>query len=346
MKTGDGEHKNEIKKTGNEKQNGERDRREDEEKREIKENMKAFNREFKMKRIQKLRKMRDRYGILPNFKVKLWVVRIADQIMEGKGISMPEIENKQEEIGEKGELKGLKEKKILPLQKDGETTITGTDVAALFPSITDIKAGWIVRGAVEESEAVIENEDYKKALRYLTISGGYDYMREVGLRRYAPRWKGTRFDLVTIGGDVCKDEKMWEDKRCMIPDKIKKQIVARVLELLVLVTMGKHVYSFCGRLYLQESGGPIGLRFTASLANLIMKKFDKAWSKLCKREGFIYELYLRYVDDCCLFSKPISEGLGWFKIFTFYRINSAKISFGAHYHAIFKYVTFFAVQQV
>ena len=84
---------------------------------------------------------------------------------------------------------------------------------------------------------------------------------------------------------------MWDDKHYMLPTRIQKKIIARVLELAVLVTMGTHVYSFCGRLYLQESGGPIGLRFTASLANLIMKKFDKAWGDLCEREQLVYELY-------------------------------------------------------
>ena len=99
----------------------------------------------------------------------------------------------------------------------------------------------------------------------------------------------------------------------MVPLALKKKIVARVLELAVLVTMGTHIYSFCGQLYLQESGGPIGLRFTASLANLIMKKFDKAWREVCEREGISYELYIRYVDDCRMFCMAIGEGWAWEK---------------------------------
>ena len=38
--------------------------------------------------------------------------------------------------------------------------------------------------------------------------------------------------------------------------------------------------------------------------------------------------------------------LGCFKIFTYDCINSASNSFGARYHAILKYVIFFAVRQV
>ena len=38
--------------------------------------------------------------------------------------------------------------------------------------------------------------------------------------------------------------------------------------------------------------------------------------------------------------------VGCYKNFTYDRINSASISFGARYHDIFKYVIFFAVRQV
>ena len=42
-------------------------------------------------------------------------------------------------------------------------------------------------------------------------------------------------------------------------------------------------------------------------------------------------------------SRSHQDRLGCFKIFTYDRINSASISFGARYHVIFKYIIFFAV---
>ena len=48
-----------------------------------------FSREMKNQRIRRLRKMKSRHGILPNFKAKLWAVRLADQITGGESILLP-----------------------------------------------------------------------------------------------------------------------------------------------------------------------------------------------------------------------------------------------------------------
>ena len=53
-------------------------------------------------------------------------------------------------------------------------------------------------------------------------------------------------------------------------------VVSRVIETAVLVCMSTHVYNFGPNLYIQCTGGPIGMRFTASLANIVMKQWDKA----------------------------------------------------------------------
>ena len=162
--------------------------------------------------------------------------------------------------------------------------MVGTDVKALFPSILDLEGARVVKEAVMESDIVWDSIDHMAALRYLTIVGGTDYMKEIGLGRYMPRWKGDRVDLTTVGGEKSHDSRSWKEYKQHVPDHIKKKIVARVLETAVIICMGTHTYTFCGKTYLQESGGPIGMRFTASLANLIMKKWDTRWLKLCERE--------------------------------------------------------------
>ena len=49
----------------------------------------------------------------------------------------------------------------------------------------------------------------------------------------------------------------------------KREIIARVVEVATLITMCTHVYSFEDKLFIQRSGGPKGMRSTASLANLV-----------------------------------------------------------------------------
>ena len=45
----------------------------------------------------------------------------------------------------------------------------------------------------------------------------------------------------------------------------------------VLTVMNTHVYEFNGKLYLQQVGGPIGLRATCAIARIVMNHWDKAW---------------------------------------------------------------------
>ena len=83
-----------------------------------------------------------------------------DQISEGKGINLPDGDRGENTEKSRGEMKT--ESDMPPLQKQDGMVITGTDVTALFPSITDVEAGRIVREAVEESIASIESVDYRK----------------------------------------------------------------------------------------------------------------------------------------------------------------------------------------
>ena len=108
-----------------------------------------------------------------------------------------------------------------------------------------------------------------------------------------------------------KDKKKWTNCGRLISDQQKLKIVGRVVETAVLVCMGTHPYSFGDKLMVQQEGGPIGMRFTASLANLIMKMWDRAWYKLMEREGITHYLFLRYVDDVRLILPSLKKGWFW-----------------------------------
>ena len=88
-------------------------------------------------------------------------------------------------------------------------------------------------------------------------------MRECGLTRVAPRWTGKRADLLSVGGESGLGDEKWVYAKKNFTQSEEKLIAARVLELATLVCMGTHAHSFCGHLYLQREGGPIGIRFTA-----------------------------------------------------------------------------------
>ena len=136
-------------------------------------------------------------------------------------------------------------------------------------------------------------------------------MSKSGLVRLTPKWRGKREDLITIGGDKPRENANWSDSRKEIFENEKRRIIATVVEILVNVVMSTHIYTFCGRFYLQRNSGPIGLRSTASLASLVMKIWDQAWVKLLERESVSLIDYVRYVDDSRDFVCPLLEGVRW-----------------------------------
>ena len=152
-----------------------------------------------------------------------------------------------------------------------DVAVIGTDVEALFPSLRDVEVARIARQAVEESGANFGSVDYESAMKYLLITGGACHIKELGLEQVAPRWAGQRQDLLTVGGEGLESKEKWTNCGRELLEHQKKKIIGRVVETAVLVCMGTHPYCFGEELFLQQEGGPIGMRFTASLANLVMK---------------------------------------------------------------------------
>ena len=107
------------------------------------------------------------------------------------------------------------------------------------------------------------------------------------------------------------EQNKWSKMRRELNEHEIRLVVARVVETAVLVCMLLHTYSFGSNLYLQCAGRPIGIRFTASLANIVMKEWDKAWTQLLDREGVDYDLFVRYVEDCRLCMRSLNPGWGW-----------------------------------
>ena len=64
-------------------------------------------------------------------------------------------------------------------------------------------------------------------------------------------------------------------------------------------------------MFLQQSGGPIGMRFTAALANVVMKVWDQCWIEFMIREGMKWDMFVRYVDDCRLTLPAFNKGWMW-----------------------------------
>ena len=264
-----------------------------------------FNEDLKLKRSENLRKLVVRNTVVPNLKAKMWASRLREECDSGEEIKPPRVCDRCEPRCEK------KKHNPIQLPRENSWSVVGTDVEALFPSLTDIESGRVVRNAVMYANINFSNVDYKKALVYLRLVGGKGCLVNSKIHKLIPKWKGKRPDLVSIGGDKSKNVRNWKLVRRQLYDWEKREVISRVLEVAVITAMSTHVYSFEDKLYIQKMGGPIGMRSTASLANLLMKVYDCAWMKLARREGLIIDSYSRYVDDCRIILPSLSRGWRW-----------------------------------
>ena len=100
------------------------------------------------------------------------------------------IENKEELWNDStnGSQKVSEVQDIPPVQHTREESwsIVGADVEALFPSLPDIESGRLVREAVKSSKMKFNGVDYERALVYLRVVGGKDYLLESKLRHIIP----------------------------------------------------------------------------------------------------------------------------------------------------------------
>ena len=92
----------------------------------------------------------------------------------------------------------------------------------------------------------------------------------------------------------------------------KRMLVATVVKIGVLCMMNTHVYSFAGDIYLQRSGGPIGLRSTCAVARVVMNAWDAKWMEVVKENKLEIKRRNRYMDDIRVMLLAIKQGWRWF----------------------------------
>ena len=209
-------------------------------------------------RVERLRCATIGDSPIPDVKQRLVATGLLDRLVGDDPIPLP----KSESLPNKSRMPG-------ELQEQG-FVIVGSDVEKLYPSLKPLEAARLTRLAAEESDIDITDVDLYKALRYIYIVGGVELIDRAGLTRLTPKWLGKRADLIAVGGTKTNDNNSWRDSHKQIHRREAKKIIATLLEIGVIIVMSTHLYTFNGITYVQLLGGPIGLRLTAALANLVM----------------------------------------------------------------------------
>ena len=183
------------------------------------------------------------------------------------------------------------------VKKEGR--IISMDVKALYPSMEWEEIVLAVREMIEESERTVENVDWQEVGRYLAVILSEERIKEEKLEHVIPKRKaeGGRGRKPTVAY-LCnkKNEDQWSTARHP-GSRQKKKMIALAIAEGVRVCMENHVYRLGDRIFLQLSGGPIGLELTGAVSRPFMARWDRMYVENVERAGMKMLLYERYVDD-------------------------------------------------
>ena len=161
-----------------------------------------------------------------------------------------------------------------------DVCLLATDVEALFPSLDPRETGDVVRRMIEDSSLEFEGVDLEEALLYVKLnlehaSDTEDIMEFLPARSRRGGEDPTILSPQVKGNKKMRDFKegksLWTPKTLPSCSRLRKKIMATVTQIGVTVLFKNFIYSFGGRLYLQQKGGPIGARVTMCAATLVME---------------------------------------------------------------------------
>ena len=92
-------------------------------------------------------------------------------------------------------------------------------------------------------------------------------------------------------------EDQWVFPEIEPSEKQEKLAVAIVAEIAIKIIFKNFSYTFGGKTYLQKSGGPIGVRATGAVAQLVMENWARTYREILENSGVIVKLLSGYVDD-------------------------------------------------
>ena len=181
-------------------------------------------------------------------------------------------------------------------------SIIGSDVDALYPSLEARQVADIVYQAVMESKITFEGISYKEGAWYIALTSSAQKCRLGPLWRVLPtrsKNKGVRPGDTGTGPTraVAGEEVQWSFPNIELTDREKRLIVAKVMHTAVLTLFRTHTYNFGGKFYLQQQGGPIGLRSTCCIARIVMLWWGRQLTEVMANSNLSAEQKVRYMDD-------------------------------------------------
>ena len=208
-----------------------------------------------------------------------------------------------------------KVKATVPTEIDEEIlSLVGSDVIALFPSITADNTRKIIREQIIRSEIKLEGFDTEKARAYIVINK--DEITDIeDLENILPIRKSNHGTSPTMASITSK----WNPTdQWVFPPKIptqeqERKIAAVVAEIALKALFNNFTYKFGGKNYHQQSGGPIGVRATMAASNLVMEDWAVKYENILVASGIVVKLMAGYVDDGRQVTSVLRKGMRYTK---------------------------------
>ena len=179
----------------------------------------------------------------------------------------------------------------------GKCKTISMDVKALYPSMSWEEIVIAVKEMILSSTMDISNVDWAEVGKYLAVMMTQDEIEQEGLAFVIPKRRGVRLRKITINYlQLKKNKNKWLPARS--PGvRQKRKMLALAVSHGVYTALSNHTYCLGDQIYLQVSGGPIGLQLTGAVSRAYMMRWDKQYLDKVQKSGIAMKMYERYVDD-------------------------------------------------
>ena len=190
--------------------------------------------------------------------------------------------------------------------------VVGADVAALVPSLSDLEVGIICQMLRLNTNIKLNNINYKIAAKLVSIHISDSETRLSPTFPILPRRTSKQGVRPGVTSNPDNESSWWYPMdTAKFTELQKRMLLAKMIQIAVVTMMNTHLYEFNGKIFLQQAGGPIGLRGTCAVARVVMNHWDTLWIGLLKAEKMTHEEADRYMDDLRVFMLALKMGWRW-----------------------------------
>jgi len=167
--------------------------------------------------------------------------------------------------------------------------LMGCDVVGLYPNLDQVSVSQITMEAVRSTKVKFSGINYALLAIYLVLVMGPIQMAKVGLHECIPK-KKINSNSQSLSNNINIDITNWDLEHIVYSEENKKEMIARMVQIMVLLLSSTTCYKFGGSIYKQKKGLGIGLRASAAIARLTMCTWDSTWEKCWTYSVLIFQV--------------------------------------------------------